>query len=41
MKSGDATTVIYGELPADLFRRIRDKWLISAAARRSVVARTD
>eukprot|EP01042_Synura_sphagnicola_P013452 gene13452-17068_t len=40
MKSGDASTVVYGELPADLFRKVRDKWLASATARRSVVTRT-
>ena len=41
MKSGDATTVVYGELPADLFRKVRDKWLASSAARRAVVTRTE
>jgi hypothetical protein len=39
-KSGNATTVVYGELPADLFRKVRDRWLASAAARKSVVTRT-
>lgn len=41
MKSGDASTVVYGELPADLFRKVRDTWLVSATARRSVVGRTE
>lgn len=41
MKSGDASTVVYGELPADLFRKVRDAWLASATARRSIVRRTE
>jgi hypothetical protein len=40
MRSGDASTVVYGELPADLFRKVRDAWL-SRAALRSVVTRTE
>jgi 5-methyltetrahydropteroyltriglutamate--homocysteine methyltransferase len=30
-------SVVYGELPADLFCKVREKWLVLAAARRSVV----
>ena len=41
MKSGDASTVVYGELPADLYRKIRDKWLESATARQAIVKRTE
>jgi mRNA-degrading endonuclease toxin of MazEF toxin-antitoxin module len=41
MKSGDATTVVYGELPAALFRQVQQKWLACSAARRSVVRRTE
>lgn len=41
LRSGDATAVVYGELPGDLFRRVRDKWLASSTARRSVVTRTE
>lgn len=41
MKSGDASTIVYGELPADLYRRVRDKWLESATARRAVVNRSE
>ncbi len=41
MTLGDASSVVYGELPADLFRKIRDTWLASATARRSVVKRTE
>jgi len=41
MKTGDTTTILYGELPADLFRKIRARWLSLAAARRSIVKRTE
>jgi len=41
MKAGDTTTVLYGELPANLFRKVRERWLSLAAARRSVVTRTE
>jgi len=41
MKSGGTTTVVFGELPANLFRKVRDMWLASADARRAVVTRTD
>lgn len=41
MRSDDATTVVYGELPGDLFRKVRDRWLASSAAQRSVVTRTE
>jgi hypothetical protein len=41
MKSGDAASIVYGELPADLFRKARDKWLSSSAVRRGVVTRTE
>ncbi len=41
MKPGDATSIVYGALPADLFRKVRDKWLASTTARRAVVTRTE
>lgn len=41
MKSGDAASIVYGELPADLFRKVRDKWLAFSAARRAVVTRAE
>jgi len=41
MKSGDATTVVYGELPANLFRAVREKWLALSATRRAVINRTE
>ena len=41
MKSGNMTTVVFGELPADLFRKIRERWLALSASRRSVVTRTE
>ncbi len=41
MKSGDATTVVYGELPANLFRAVREKWLAFSAAKRAVISRTE
>jgi hypothetical protein len=41
MKSGDSTSVIYGELPANLFRLVREKWLTLSAVERSIVPRTE
>ena len=41
MKSGEASTIVYGELPADLFRKVRDKWLASSTARQAIVKRTE
>ncbi len=41
MKSGETSTVVYGELPADLFRKVRDTWLASSTARQAIVTRTD
>lgn len=41
MKSGNVSSVVYGELPADLFRKVREAWLALAATRRSVVTRTE
>lgn len=41
MKSGDPFSVVYGELPANLFRKIRDHWLAYSAARRAIVKRTE
>jgi hypothetical protein len=41
IKSGDRTTILYGELPGDLFRKVRERWLALAAARRSIVSRTE
>ncbi len=37
IQSGD---VVYGELPADLFRRVRAAWLALAGARRRVIGRS-
>jgi len=39
--SGDGMTVAYGELPGDLFRTVREKWLALSAVRRSIVTRTE
>ncbi len=36
----DASSVVLGELPAGLFRKIRDGWLALAAQRRSIVTRS-
>lgn len=41
MRSGGSSTVVYGELPADLFRKVREKWLASASARREIITRTE
>jgi hypothetical protein len=38
---GETTTVVHGELPADIFRRVRERWLALSAARRSLVTRTE
>ena len=35
-KRGDANSVVYGELPGDLFRKVRDQWLALSEARRVV-----
>jgi hypothetical protein len=40
MKTGDTSTILYGELPADLFRKVQEKWLALSALRRTVVTRT-
>jgi hypothetical protein len=41
MPFGDTTKVLYGELPADFFRKVRDQWLALSATRRSIVKRTE
>lgn len=41
LRPGDATSVVYGELPGDLFRKVRESWLALAVARRVVVGRTE
>jgi hypothetical protein len=41
MRAGSGTTAVYGELPGDLFRKVREKWLALSAERRSLVARTE
>jgi len=41
LKSGDPASVVYGELPGDLFRAVRDKWIALSTTRRSVVPRTE
>jgi hypothetical protein len=40
-KIGDADSVVYGELPGDLFRMVQLAWLARAKSRRSIVARTE
>jgi hypothetical protein len=41
MSAGEASTVLYGELPGDLFRAVREKWLGLSATRRAIVTRTE
>jgi hypothetical protein len=41
MRSGDRSTMVYGELPGSLFSAVREKWLALATARRSIVTRSD
>lgn len=41
MMSGDGTTVVYGELPGNLFRAVRDKWLALSATKRTIITRTE
>lgn len=41
MPAGEASTVLYGELPGDLFRAVREKWLGLSATRRAIVTRTE
>jgi hypothetical protein len=41
MPSGETTTILYGELPANLFRKVREQWLALSATRRSIVKRTE
>jgi hypothetical protein len=41
MKSGNTSTILYGELPADLFRKVQQAWLALTVKRRSVVKRTE
>lgn len=41
VRPGDSSSVVYGELPSDLFRILKDRWLRLSAARRSVVTRTE
>jgi hypothetical protein len=41
MRMAHGTTVIYGELPASLFRVVRERWLALASNRRSVVTRSE
>jgi hypothetical protein len=35
-----AQSVVYGDLPGDFFRKVRESWLSLSAARRSVVTRS-
>jgi hypothetical protein len=41
MPSGAGASVVYGELPADLFRRVQTKWLARVAGRNAIVPRTE
>lgn len=41
LRSGETANVVYGELPGDLFRAVREKWLARSAAARSIVTRTE
>ncbi len=41
MVSGNRTTIAYGQLPADFFRTVRDRFLALAATRRSIVNRSE
>lgn len=40
-KSGDPSSVAFGELPSDLFNKMQEKWLARVDARRSIVSRTE
>jgi len=40
-KSGDASSVAYGELPSDLFKKMKGKWLARIDAHRSIVPRSE
>jgi hypothetical protein len=40
-RPGDAASVVYGELPGDLFRKLREQWLALSAAQRPIVPRTE
>jgi hypothetical protein len=40
-KLGGQASIVYGELPGDLFRRVRETWLACSAARRSIVKLTE
>lgn len=41
LRAGDADSVVYGELPGDLFRKVRETWLACAEARRAMVPRSE
>ncbi len=41
LKSGDPGSAVYGQLPADLFRKIREAWLALVPNRRLFVTRTE
>ncbi len=38
---GDATSVLYGELPGNFFRKVRERWLALSTSRRAVVPRAE
>jgi hypothetical protein len=40
-KPGNPASIVYGELPGNLFRTVRDAWLALAVGRKSIVARTE
>jgi len=41
MVSGGRTTIAYGQLPADFFRTVRERFLALASTRRSIVNRSE
>ena len=40
-KPGDPTSTVYGELPGNLFRHVRDKWIAYSIATATIVTRTE
>ena len=40
-RAGDASSVVFGESPGDLFNKMREKWLARIDAHRSIVPRSE
>ena len=40
-RPGNSASIVYGELPGDLLRTLRERWLSLSETRRSVVTRTE